>query len=381
MTRPHALQITTQADAHELGPEQKRFNKLNQQIEQTKQKLAAWQESIPPFLGAHRERTTPLADALLNTHREWVLALDRVLDDSRWTKTERATLRETLCDGAWHLLNGAETPDPEVQAVYDKHAEDPFAQAKADERQALLDLIREDTGLDLGEEAAQWNDDELLARVHQKMRERAAQQADHEAAHAQAQGHSGAPPPSPRKPSKAQARQQAEAELSAQSLREIYRKLASALHPDREPDAQKREARTALMQRVNQAYDRKDLLTLLQLQLETAQICANDIATTAPARLKLYNKALADQLADIKEELRRVEMGFRMDFDVPPDITVRPDKLVVVLEAIVGDLRHSQLTFERDLRAFKDPAATKRWIKAERERARMDAMEMGGWGF
>jgi hypothetical protein len=384
MTRPRSLQITAQADAPELGPEQKRFNKLNQQLEQAKQKLAAWQRNIPSFFGAHRERTAPLTEALLNTHREWVLALDRLLDDTRWTKSERATLRETLCDGAWHLLNDAEAPDPDVQAVYDKHADDPFAAAKADERQALLDMIKEEIGLDLGDEAAHWSEDELLANVHQKMRERAAQQADHQAAHQQAHeqahGHAGATPPPPRKPTKAQARQQAEAELSAQSLRDIYRKLASALHPDREPDAEKREARTALMQRVNQAYDRKDLLALLQLQLETAQICANDLATTAPARLKLYNKALAEQLAEIKEELHRVEMGFKMDFNVPPDVTVRPDKLVAVLEAIVGDLRQSQLTFERDLRAFKDPASTKRWIKAERERARMESM-MGGWGF
>ena len=41
-------------------------------------------------------------------------------------------------------------------------------------------------------------------------------------------------------------------------------------------------SRTALMQRANQAYEQKDLLTLLSLQLETAQINSNDLAATAP---------------------------------------------------------------------------------------------------
>ncbi len=48
-------------------------------------------------------------------------------------------------------------------------------------------------------------------------------------------------------------RREAEAQQATQSVREVYRKLASALHPDRETDERQREAKTALMQRVNQA--------------------------------------------------------------------------------------------------------------------------------
>ena len=49
----------------------------------------------------------------------------------------------------------------------------------------------------------------------------------------------------------------------SQSIREVYRKLAGALHPDRESDPQERERKTALMQRVNQAYAKNNLLQLL----------------------------------------------------------------------------------------------------------------------
>jgi curved DNA-binding protein CbpA len=69
-------------------------------------------------------------------------------------------------------------------------------------------------------------------------------------------------------------------------VREIYRKLASALHPDRETDEREREAKTALMQRVNQACEAQDLLALLQLQLQIEQIDERHIANAGEQRLK-----------------------------------------------------------------------------------------------
>lgn len=381
MTRPHQpLQLRAQAETGLLSPEQKRFNKLTQQIDQARQKLQAWQDNIPPFVSAHRERTAPYEASLPELHRAWLFELDRLLDEKGWTKTERATLKDLLCDGAWHFLDGEAEPDLDIKALFDKHADESFDDAQADERQLLVDMIEGSTGLDLGDDALDCSEDELMTRMHQKLH---AQQADSEARaqdqDQETQEAAGSKPA--RKPTKAQIRQQVEAEMSAQSLREIYRKLASALHPDREPDAQKREARTALMQRVNYAYDRKDLLALLQLQLETAQVCANDITATAPERLKLYNKALNEQLGEIKEELRRIEMGFRMEFEVPPDMGLHPDKLVKVLDAIVAHLCYSQHTFTQDMRTFKDRAATKRWIKAERERAKFEAMFADDLGY
>ncbi len=46
----------------------------------------------------------------------------------------------------------------------------------------------------------------------------------------------------------------------------------AVLHPDREPDEAERVRKTELMQRVNEAYSKKDLLQLVALQLEIEQI-------------------------------------------------------------------------------------------------------------
>ena len=67
-------------------------------------------------------------------------------------------------------------------------------------------------------------------------------------------------------------RQQELVQDASRSLRAVYRQLASALHPDREQDERERQRKTRLMQRVNVAYGKQDLLQLLTLQLEIEQI-------------------------------------------------------------------------------------------------------------
>ena len=83
---------------------------------------------------------------------------------------------------------------------------------------------------------------------------------------------------------------QAEAAHLKKSIQEIYRKLATALHPDRETDPAERERKTALMQKVNVAYGNKDLLQLLELQLQVEQIDQAHVNNIAEDRLKHYNK-------------------------------------------------------------------------------------------
>jgi hypothetical protein len=94
-----------------------------------------------------------------------------------------------------------------------------------------------------------------------------------------------------------------EAQLaSKQSLRELMRKLVSALHPDREPDEAERVRKTELMKRVNDAFERNDLLGLLGLQLEIEQIDSADIAKISDARIQQYNLVLEDQLKTLRTQ-------------------------------------------------------------------------------
>ena len=364
MSRTDALQISSSQAGAALTPAQKRFNTLTRQIEQARQTLAAWQDNIAAYRQAHAEVLNPLQAELLAGHRKWVLALDAALDQPNWTKAERHMLRDLLCEAAGDVLGGGE--DDEIKALFDKHAEVDFETEQRDALRAMKDLAEAMTGLDLGDDDGIDTDEDLHARLKRGFEERDAAE----------QARRGAKAARPAK-SATLRRREAEAQQATQSVREIYRKLASALHPDRETDEEQRPAKTALMQRVNQAYEARDLLALLQLQLQIEQIDESHIANAGEQRLKHYNKVLGEQLAELRAEAERVEMGFRLEFALEPGWGLNPRKLGQVLEQNKRELLAERSEQQRLLGTLADVAATERWLKRERQRRREADFDFG----
>lgn len=352
------LQISARAGSAALTPEQKRFNTLIRQIDQARRRLATWQEQTPLYAQAYTQLIVPLMKDLAAEQRSWAFGLDRVLTQPGWTRAERDTLRELLCDAAAELLSEDEgdAPDAALKALFDKHAEVDFDTEQQQSRLALKDMVETVTGMDLGDDDIA-SDADLFKRMQQHL-------ADDDAA-AQAEE-----PPRPRRKSKALQQREAEAQLATQSVREVFRKLASALHPDRETDDSARQAKTALMQKANQAYAANDLLTLLELQLQVEQVDAGHIAQASTQRVRHYNKVLAEQLDELKAEIDRVEIGFRMDFGLEPGLGLNPNKLFGSIEAQAKDMRAGLALRRQQLRKLDDRVGMKRWLKRQRQRLR-----------
>jgi hypothetical protein len=100
------------------------------------------------------------------------------------------------------------------------------------------------------------------------------------------------------------------------------------------------------------------------------------MASADTKRVKHYNKVLAEQLAELKEETRRVEMGFRMDFGFEPGWGLNPLKLGVQLERETQRLRFELMQMGREIGLLDDVAATKRWLKVARRRLDEAALDM-----
>jgi hypothetical protein len=371
MSKTRSLRISSQpaaADRPALTPEQKRFNKLLEQTEQARKTLAEWREQLPLLLQARQQVLVPLQAEVDAASKQLALALDRLLEQPHWAKRDRAALRELVCDVAAELLDAQDEPDPELKAVYDRHAEVDFDTELQQTRQAMKSLTEAMTGVDLGDDSFE-SDEDLMRRLHQKMSE---QQAAAEAAAA-------ARPQ--RRPTAAQKRRDAEAQQASQSLREVFRKLASALHPDRETDEQERGAKTALMQKVNQAYAAGDLLTLLELQLQIEQVDVHHTANLPAQRLKQYNRLLAEQLDELRSEITRTEMGLRADFGLDPFGRLQPSRLGLLIEQNARDLRRELAALHSDLRTLADKVAAKRWLARQRQRMREEALFDDGLPF
>jgi hypothetical protein len=354
-----------------LTPAQRKFNQLVRKIEQARAELLAWQEMVPAFAQAHAQRARPLLADIAACRRRVVVKLDAMLAAGKWSKTERRTMSELVCDVVADLIeneSGDEAELAELKALFDKHADVDFDTENRESIAAMKGLFEAMSGVDLGDEEFE-SEEAMLQRARERLH-----------ADAEAQEAADAPAAARREPRKtaAQRRRESEAQEASQSVREVYRKLVSALHPDRASDEADRATRTAQMKRVNQAYDAKDLLALFALQLEIEQVDAAHLAQATAERARHYNQVLAAQLADLQAEAQARQVAFVMDYGIElgldPFQRLQPQLLGKLLDRAVAELRGELADANRDLRQLDDPAAAKRWLK----RMRREQQAFGG---
>ena len=342
---------------------QRAFNRLVGQIQQQRESLVQWQQYE---LRYHQRLATELQPAqarLREARRALVTLLDGLLVDStakpRLKKAERRKLAAWIQPLAGLVLE--EGPDAEVEAIFDRHGDVSHAdlrQAELAKAQALFGhLLAEDPTEGGGHQA------QSLDEVMQQAAERLAAQAQAQT-QTQAQAQQAAQAQQTPRGRQAEAdrqRREDAAKQASQSVREVFRKLASLLHPDRETDAAERARKTVLMQQANQAYQADDLLTLLTLQLQTEQIDSLHLAGLPDARLNHYNQVLREQLAALRQELGECTVHFRVGMGLNQR-ELTPAVIDNALARNIQELRHFTCLIELDIARLRDPAIRQRAI-------------------
>jgi hypothetical protein len=161
--------------------------------------------------------------------------------------------------------------------------------------------------------------------------------------------------------------QEADAETQ---LRTLFRQLASALHPDREPDAQERLRKTALMSEANAAYGRKDLVTLMQIQLSAELADPAAVSRLAEDKLAALTLLLKQQVAGLERERAARQGQLAGEFGLPAGQVANPNTLKQHLLALVDALESAVAQLESDLEQLGEPAALKRWLNQQRDTPR-----------
>lgn len=283
-----------------LRPEQRTFNRLVADIEKARKALADWvalEDALDRRISAD---LMPAAEALKQAQRTLVLALDRLLTEPSRpaiSNKNRRVLQELLGEMIDQLT--ADGADEELSAIYDRHHAESLAERREIEAKMATQIFGEMARDAYGDEfeVGDAHDDpaafaERVAAAEQQRQQRERSQ-EHEprARRGESAG----------KPARGKLAQSAQ-EIS-QSLREVYRKLASSLHPDRELDPTERARKTELMQQANRAYESRDLLTLLRLQMDLEQINGARLATLPAALVRHYNEVLREQLQALRTEI------------------------------------------------------------------------------
>ena len=349
---------------------QKAFNRLIEKIEAQRAALAAWQAFLPRFTQRIVAEIEPLQQRCVAARVELARLFDAAHDRSGTTKREQAKLAGLVIDLCEALLQEleAEADAAAVVALHDKYSDASLAERKEEESRFLVDMAETVFGVDLGAGQDFGSPEAIRAALQRKLAEEQAARAEQMA---RASGPAAAPRRKSPKTLAKEAREAAQAQAATLSVREIYRKLASALHPDRETDAAERARKTELMQQVNQAYEKSDLLRLLELQIQAEQIDRSALGSISAQRLGHYNQVLAEQAAQLEHEIDALTLPFQHQTGAFGG-SLKPETLSRTLDGDIAALRHELRRIEYDLKRLADRPTLKAWLRNLRVQRRRE---------
>ena len=318
------LKITFQCNLERSAPE-KKLNRLIDEIEQQKVLLAAWQNAQAEIRDYSQKALMPAYRDLYKTLYTQIQSLWNSLSCADLSKSD-ATQVDNKIQALAHLLKDSNMLEQgqleEVAKLYAYYAQaQEYAKTKKNKKKA--------TNV---EEASSLSDEDLIEDWNNDSYQQAREQAK----------------------LKRQQDKQAQAEkLVNQSLKTVYLKIASMIHPDREQDESKKIEKTELLQRANEAYEQEDLFFLLKLQLEIEQTKLTSNKGLGAEKIKFYQQALEAQSQDLKKQIQQLI-----------DSLVWSNKAKIAVSKSKGQLNIADLYRQIDA----DTSAVKQQIKWEKQR-------------
>lgn len=357
------LRIDATSAQAPLSAQQQLFNTWVQRIAEQRAWLLAWDDAVQACRTRFARDGAPLRTRYLDLQAELAQYLDRQTA-RKLSKLERQLLEDCLLESAQQVAELSDTAAQRtaMEELIRRYAQEDEASEEGDE--VLQDTASTEPS-ERPSDDIDWEDPDAVTRFLEAQEQAAAAQAERARAKHQAQ----------RQQRKAQQAQKAKgptaAELAVQSLREVYRRLASRLHPDREQDPVERERKTALMQRVNIAYEAGRLMELLELQWEAEQMDPAKLAQLSDARLAPYNRMLEAQWNDLQRDVQARTESFAREFGLDAGSRLQPSKLMAQVRERLQQLQGGIDYLQQLLQALdNDPDALKLWLKHERTLAR-----------
>jgi hypothetical protein len=314
---------------------------------------------------AHRQALVDQVEPLKVAHRALLRRMVHLIDARLSGKALSAPLKEVaagvLCGMARTL---AQQGDAEMAQLHDRHAPVNLAQLDARQAGALRAQLEQALGSPIDDLPLDASADEILAVGIARLRQ---QREDEKELRRESVDRKKAK----KKPSAVQAKNTAEQADASDLLRSLFRRLASALHPDRETDAQARARKTELMGQANAAYARKDLVALMELQQTAELTLAAGGVQWAADQLVAMTLLLKQQVADLERERAARQDALTHEFDVPAGLGVTSRTLQMVLNEQVLELEQTMALMDQDLEHLQSDAGFKRWLKQQQAVARM----------
>ena len=300
-----------------LKKEQKTFNKLSLQIVAKKVLLAEFQQVSLEYSQKYHKDLAPI----LNKHRKQLVQIvcfiDRHYDDVAFSKSDCKKLDSIIFDIAIDLVDEFD----EVKQIYARRFGGNLDKAKQIDLELETDINHNDS-------------------VHEKTENNFQHKKNN-------------------KELGREARQKQETQDINKSIKDVYRQLAKVLHPDLIANDENLECKTSLMKRVNIAYEKQDLLTLLEIQIEIQQISQASMNNLALNKVKHFNKVLKNQLEKLEQEIQVVSSQFIIN-GMPMSGVANPKSILFALthdiartKTMLKELSYDLSLWKQDIRYLK----------------------------
>lgn len=344
-----------------LSPAQQRFNRLISRIANLQQAQQEFEALMLRWAGPHQTTMAQLQQETEQTERDMLQVLHERLQRPGLSRSQRQRLHEMVKN-----LVMLHASHPQVQPLEAQYVDDnDKALAEEEERLDLAQMRAMAQGMAgaaiPGLDQMRDPQDIMAALAQEMQRQQEAQAARRQARKA-------------RKAPTARQQRQAEQQLEARSaLRTVFRQLASALHPDRETDPERRAHKTELMSLANAAYERQDLAALLRLQLQVAQVSPEDLGRLADDKVDALSLLLKEQVAALEADLQAAEwracemLGFPLDARTHEAVVARQvGQVQQTAREILAQMRE-------DVQLVQQDEGLKRWLKLQKAVARQMA--------
>jgi hypothetical protein len=350
-----ALRVQARPDAP-LSAAQQHYNACLARIEALSGQIEGLQAWSDRHRHSHVQALYQSAQAARAARHSLLLFLHEQLQTDALTAQQQRMARTQvrLCLDAL----GA-SADPQLQALADVYRldEEELAEERAQEAQRLREQIEAALGQPIhSPDRYQTPEAMMAAGMRQWQRQQEADEARKAAKRAARKAL--------KKPA---AHQQAELQQAdaRSALRTLFRQLASALHPDREPDEALRARKTALMSEVNAAYEKNDLSTLLRLQMQAALASEAGAARLADDKLAALSLLLKEQVAALEDDLAQLESRLSRELCVPVSAQRDPVQMAQDLQRLQAQQRQEAEGLSADLQRIQNGAELKRWLKEQ----------------
>ncbi|GAB2793657.1 hypothetical protein HNQ93_003770 [Hymenobacter luteus] len=269
---PAAASLPVPAPAEAPGtPAQQAFRAAVEQVEGLRQRLREVRQEQAEARRRYWQQVGPAAAAVVDARRALFAPLEEALLLDYFSRLEHRQIQEVMLGNARALQDRFGEDAADILRKYAPRRR--VEEVEEDPPTAEVPTPAPDPNLPPHEQAA------AQARARRKSK---AQKAEEAAAQ--------------------EAREQQQRLLS--NTKTLYRQLARLHHPDLARDPAAQQQKTALMQRITEAYETNDLYTLLQLLSEAGPTEAPDDDV-----LTRYTQALHHQTTELKQQLNGLKFG------------------------------------------------------------------------